>query len=175
MKRVSFDAMPCSIAQSLEVVGEWWTLLIVRDVSLGLRRFEEIQDDLGISRNILTDRLNKLVDDEILYRTNIATTGTRYDYRLTDKGRDLVPVLLALMQWGDRWAAHPGGPFTEMVHTTCGHVTEPELTCSHCGEVIDLDDLRSRPGAAFADDPAHPIVRARRARQDATPAARRAG
>ena len=98
VKRVSFDAMPCSIAQTLEVVGEWWTLLIVRDVSLGLRRFEEIQDDLGISRNILTDRLNKLVDDEILYRTNIATTGTRYDYRLTDKGRDLLPVLLALMQ-----------------------------------------------------------------------------
>ena len=164
MKRVSFDAMPCSIAQTLEVVGEWWTLLIVRDVSLGLRRFEEIQDDLGISRNILTDRLNKLVDEEILYRTNIATTGTRYDYRLTDKGRDLLPVLIALMRWGDRWAAHPGGRFTEMVHTRCGHVTEPELTCSHCHEVIELDDLRSRPGPAFEDDPAHPVVRARLAR-----------
>ena len=121
VKRVSFDAMPCSIAQTLEVVGEWWTLLIVRDVSLGLRRFEEIQDDLGISRNILTDRLNKLVDDEILYRTNIATTGTRYDYRLTDKGRDLLPGAA-----GAHAVGRPvGRPSRRSVHRDGAHHLRP--------------------------------------------------
>jgi DNA-binding HxlR family transcriptional regulator len=164
MKRISFDEMSCSVAQALEVVGEWWTLLIVRDVSLGLRRFDEIQEDLGISRNVLTDRLNKLVDEEILYRTNIAASGTRYDYRLTDKGLDLIPVLLALMAWGDRWVEQTDGPYTQIVHTACGHVTRPGLICSHCGETIPLDELRSRPGPAFTDDPGHPINRARRAR-----------
>ncbi len=166
VKRVSFEEMPCSVAQTLEVMGEWWTPLIVRDVSLGLRRFEEIQDDLGISRNILSDRLNKLVDEGILFRTNIARTGTRYDYRLTDKGRDLIPVIHALRQWGDKWAPRPEGPYTELVHTTCDHVTHPVLTCDHCGEPATPETLRARPGANFVDDPAHPITRARAAKAE---------
>ena len=164
MKRVSFDTMHCSIAQALEVVGEWWTPLIIRDVSLGLRRFEQIQSDLGISRNILTDRLNKLVDDDILFRTNIAASGTRCDYRLTAKGLDLMPVLIALMQWGDRWAVGPEGPYTELIHTTCDHVMHPQPTCDHCGEVVTPSTTRSRPGPAYADDPTHPLARSAAAR-----------
>jgi len=164
MKRVSFDAMSCSIAQALEIIGEWWTPLIIRDVSLGLRRFEQIQGDLGISRNILTDRLNKLVEDGILYRTNIAASGTRCDYRLTEKGLDFLPVLMTLMAWGDKWVEQPDGPYTELVHTTCDHVTHPHLVCDHCGEAITPQTTRSRAGAAFAHDPHHPLVRAAAAR-----------
>lgn len=165
MRRVSFDAMDCSIAQALEVVGEWWTPLIIREVSLGRRRFEEIQEDLGISRNILTERLNKLVDDGVLYRTNIAHSGTRYEYRLTEKGHEFFTVLVTLLQWGDKWMPNPRGPHTELVHTTCDHVTHPVLTCSHCGEVVTDADVRARPGKHFKDDPAHPLVRAAQARQ----------
>ena len=103
VRRVSFDEMQCSIAQSLEVVGEWWTPLIIREVSLGRRRFEEIQEDLGIARNVLTDRLNTLVEHGVLFRQNIAQSGTRHEYRLTEKGHDLFPLLVALLQWGDKW------------------------------------------------------------------------
>jgi DNA-binding HxlR family transcriptional regulator len=160
MKRVSFEDMDCSIAQSLEVVGEWWTPLILREVFFGRRRFEEILDDLGISRNILTDRLNRLVDDEVLYRHNVAHRGARYEYRLTDKGVDLFPVLVALMQWGDRWRSGTRGAPTELVHTTCGHETSPVLSCSHCGETVAAPTLRARPGKGRRRDPDHPLVRA---------------
>ena len=164
MRRVSFDDMQCSIAQSLEVVGEWWTPLIIREVSLGRRRFEEIQEDLGIARNVLTDRLNKLVDHDVLFRQNIAQNGVRYEYRLTEKGHDLFPLLVALLQWGDKWMPSDKGPHTELVHTACDHVTHPVLTCSHCGEEITDADVRARPGKRFRDDPSHPIVRRTRSR-----------
>jgi DNA-binding HxlR family transcriptional regulator len=159
VRRVSFDEMQCSMARTLEVVGEWWTPLIVREVSLGRRRFEEIQDDLGISRNVLTDRLNKLVDEGVLERRNIAQTGTRHEYHLTEKGHDLFALLVALLQWGDKWVPNPKGPHTELVHTGCGHVTHPVLTCSSCGEPITDADIRARPGKRFRDDPDHPLVR----------------
>jgi DNA-binding HxlR family transcriptional regulator len=159
VRRVSFDEMQCSIAQSLEVVGEWWTPLIIREVSLGRRRFEEMQEDLGISRNVLTDRLNKLVEEEVLFRENIAQSGTRHEYRLTEKGHDLFPLLVALLRWGDKWMPNRRGPHTELVHTTCGHVTHPVLTCSHCGEPVTDADVRARPGKQFRDDPDHPLVK----------------
>lgn len=170
MKRVSFSDAHCSIARTLELVGDWWTLMIVRDLTLGLRRFDEIQADLGISRNVLTDRLEMLVTTDIATRHNIARTGTRYEYRLTEKGRDLYPVLDAMVQWGDKWAPDADGPYTELVHTTCDHVTHLELTCSHCGELVTRDELSSRPGPAFIDDPDHPIARARRHRAQLDPA-----
>src|SRR2546423_9030443 len=132
MKRISLENMQCSIAQTLEVVGEWWTLLVLREVFFGRSRFEEMQDDLGIARNILTDRLNKLVDEEILARHNVARTGARYEYRLTEKGLELFPVLVALMQWGDRWRPLPKGAPSELVHRRCNHKTTPTLVCSHC-------------------------------------------
>ena len=108
MKRSSLQHLDCSIAQSLDLVGEWWTLLVVRDVFFGLHRFDAIRDDLGISRNILTDRLNTLVDGGVLERRPI--DGGHHEYHLTEKGRDLYPVLIAIMQWGDKWAAPNGAP-----------------------------------------------------------------
>jgi DNA-binding HxlR family transcriptional regulator len=93
----------CGVARSLEIVGERWTLLIVRDAFLGMRRFEEFQEDLGIARNVLTDRLNRLVDEEIFERVLYSERPERYEYKLTKKGRDLGLALTALRQWGDEY------------------------------------------------------------------------
>lgn len=158
MKRVSFEDMSCSVARSLEVIGEWWTLLIVRDVSLGKRRFDEIQASLGISRNILTARLNKLVDEGVLVRQHLGPSGSRHEYRLTDKGLELIPILVMISQWGDRWEADEDkGPPVEFVHRTCGHVMQPALTCDHCGEEVVARSVRAQRGEGWQDDPDHPV------------------
>lgn len=158
MKRVSFDGMSCSIARSLETIGEWWTPLIVREVFFGRRRFDEIQGDLGISRNILTDRLSTLVEDGVLERRNIAQTGTRWEYHLTEKGRDLFPVLVALMQWGDRWAADEKGPPVLFAHRGHDHDADPAFVCRTCGEELGPDSLKARRGPGWEDDPHHPLA-----------------
>ena len=151
--------MHCSVAQCLEVVGEWWSMLIVRDASLGVSRFDDFQERLGISRNVLQQRLTHLVDHGVLERVAYQAHPPRYDYRLTEKGRDLWPVLAAMRQWGDRWAA-PEGPPLEVVHRDCGHVTQVEQRCSECGEVLELRGLRAveGPGAVPTDHliPARP-------------------
>lgn len=95
--------MQCGIAQALDVLGDWWTLLIVRDAFFGIRRFADFQADLGIAKNVLTDRLNRLVDSEILERVDAGTQGTRYEYVLTEKGEALLPVLTSLREWSDDW------------------------------------------------------------------------
>ena len=103
MRRSSFADMSCSIAQSLEILGEWWTLLIIRDAFLGLSRFDEFQESLGIARNVLTDRLNRLVEEGILERVRYSERPERYEYRLTKKGRQLDVALAGLRQWGDTY------------------------------------------------------------------------
>src|SRR5688572_27688829 len=107
--------MSCSVAQCLQVIGDWWTMLVVRDVFLGVRRFDEFQARLGIARNVLAQRLKKLVDAGVLERRAYQDRPARYEYALTDKGRDLWPVLTALRQWGDQHAA-PDGPPVKVVH-----------------------------------------------------------
>jgi DNA-binding HxlR family transcriptional regulator len=160
MKRISFEDMECSIAQTLEVVGEWWTLLVLREVFFGRRRFAEIQDDLGIARNILTDRLNKLVDEGILVRHSVTGSGGRQEYRLTEQGLDLFPVLVTLMQWGDKWRKLPKGAPAELIHRTCNHKTKPLFVCSHCGDPLSVANVAARPGRGFRHDASHPLVRA---------------
>jgi DNA-binding HxlR family transcriptional regulator len=145
MERKSFSDMHCSVAQCLEVVGEWWTLLIVRDVFLGVSRFDDFQQRLGISRNVLNQRLNHLVDTGVLTKVPYSEHPLRYDYRLTDKGRDLWPVLNAMRQWGDAHAA-PQGPPLQLTHTGCGHVADARLVCSSCGEPMGLRDVRAVAG-----------------------------
>jgi DNA-binding HxlR family transcriptional regulator len=108
MSRKRFDDMPCSIARTLDLVGDWWTLLVVREAFLGVRRFSEFHDHLGIARNILADRLAKLVDDGILVKQPKAPPRRGTEYRLTDKGRDLWSVLTALRLWGDKWVYGAG-------------------------------------------------------------------
>ena len=127
--------MHCSVAQCLEVVGEWWSLLIVRDALLGVRRFDEFQSRLGISRNILSQRLARLVETGVLTKVPYSEHPPRFEYRLTDKGRDLWPVITTMRQWGDKYEAPDGRPL-ELIHERCGHVSDAQMICSSCGEAI---------------------------------------
>ena len=145
MERKSFADMDCSVAQCLEVVGEWWSMLIVRDAFLGVTRFEDFRRRLGISRNILQQRLTSLVDAGVLVRVPYSEHPPRYDYRLTDKGRDLWPVLTAMRQWGDRYAA-PEGPPVVVTHKACGSTEPAVLVCGTCGEPLGPRDVRATAG-----------------------------
>jgi DNA-binding HxlR family transcriptional regulator len=142
VKRSSVGHFSCSIARSLDIVGEWWTPLILRDIFQGLRRFEEIQADLGIARNILSDRLSTLVERGVLERCLYQESPDRHEYRLTEMGADFYPVLAALMNWGDRWLAGEAGPPVRVVHLACQQEMQPTLTCSACGEPLSARDVR---------------------------------
>lgn len=150
MRRASFADMPCSVARTLEVVGEWWSLLVVRDCLLGVSRFDHLRERLGIARNVLSDRLDTLVAHGVLERRPYQDHPPRYDYLLTDKGRDLWPVVVALREWGDRWAGWDPAPPLELVHRPCGHATQVVPTCARCRGVLHLDDLASRPAPGAA-------------------------
>jgi DNA-binding HxlR family transcriptional regulator len=145
VERKSFSDMNCSVAQCLEVVGEWWSMLIVRDAFLGVTRFDDFQQRLGISRNVLNQRLAHLVDHGVLAKVPYSEHPPRFDYRLTNKGRDLWPVLTTMRQWGDRHAA-PAGPPLEIVHESCGHVAHGEVVCSECGEEIGPRNVKALAG-----------------------------
>lgn len=140
-----FSEQNCSIAAALAVVGERWSLLVLRDVLMGRRRFAEIRRSLGVAPNILSDRLQQLVEHGLLERQPISEGSDSFEYVPTVKGRDVSPILTALLQWGDAYAA-PHGPPRVQVHVPCGHDAHPELHCSHCGEVIERGQLVSRPG-----------------------------
>jgi DNA-binding HxlR family transcriptional regulator len=155
VQRKSFADMNCSVAQCLEIVGEWWTLLILRDVFLGYSRFDEFESRLGIARNVLTQRLERLVDAGVLERVPYQERPVRHDYLLTDKGRDLWHVVTAMRQWGDRWAA-PGGAPVELVHHACGEVVDVVPSCSHCGEQLTTRDVQARPGPGLRTTPEPP-------------------
>jgi len=148
--------MNCSVAQALEQIGEWWTMLIVRDALLGVRRFEDFQSDLGIARNVLASRLDGLVDNGILERRQYCERPVRHEYRLTEKGKDLWLVVTAIRQWGDRWLVETEDHPVQLVHDTCGHVCGAEPTCSECGELLERRDIHVRrgPGADLGPLPA---------------------
>jgi DNA-binding HxlR family transcriptional regulator len=152
VKKASFADMDCSIAQALEVVGEWWTLLIVRDAFLGITRFDDFAKRLGIARNVLTARLDTLVDADVLERVPYEEGArTRYDYRLTKKGRALWPVMVTLRQWGDEWITGKGHEPVLLEHTTCEHTVTAHLVCDHCGERLAGRDVRSVAGPGLPD------------------------
>ncbi len=144
MKRTSVAHLSCSVAQTLDIVGEWWTLLVVRNLMFGQRRFEAIQSDLGIARNILSDRLGTLVEHGIVERIRYQEHPERFEYTLTEKGRDLFPVIAALMAWGDRWQSPNGAP-VRLVHA-CGEAATPTVVCDHCHEPLTLDNVRAKSG-----------------------------
>ena len=150
MERKSFAGMHCSVAQCLEVVGEWWSMLIVRDAFLGVTRFDQFQQRLGISRNVLNQRLAHLTAAGVLEKTRYSDHPPRYDYRLTTKGRDLWPVLTAMRQWGDRYAA-PAGPPLEVVHRECGQICDAVLICSACGRPVGPGDVRVTAGPGHVE------------------------
>lgn len=148
MKLTSLADWNCSIARTLDVVGEWWTLLILRDAFRGTRRFEDFLASLGLARSVLTARLGKLTEQGILERRAYSAHPPRYEYRLTEKGRALFPVIAALLAWGDQWAPTPAGPPAVLVHDTCGEITTPVLTCPHCHGEVTAANTHSQPGPA---------------------------
>ena len=151
MKRTSFARMHCSLARGLDLIGDWWSPLIVRDLFLGVVRFDDLVEDLGISRNLLTRRLNALAKSGIVERYAYQRRPRRYEYRLTDAGRDLIPAILALTAWGDRWARPREGSPMLFIHRKCGHQFQPQVTCSACGDVItgDVVNTVGGPGGAI--------------------------
>ena len=152
-----YNGQVCSIAGALEVVGERWSLLIVRDVLLGLRRFEEMQADLGIARNVLQTRLTRLVDEGVLEKRLYQERPPRFEYRLTEKGLDLWPAIVALMQWGDRHAARAAGPPVLLAHKGCGGAVDDHRICERCGERLSVRDVRAQPGPGAT--PESPLMR----------------
>jgi DNA-binding HxlR family transcriptional regulator len=141
----TYENQNCSIARTLELVGERWSLLILRDVALGKRRFDEIHQSLGVARNVLSDRLSRLVESGIVERVPYQERPERYEYQFTDKGRELGTALVALMHWGDRHYA-PDGPPRIAEHAGCGGAVVEQLVCRECGAVLKPGEVHMRPG-----------------------------
>ncbi len=144
MPRADSDTV-CSIERTLRVIGDKWTLLILRDLFRGVRRFSRIQSDLGIARNLLTERLNSLVSEGVVKRVPYQLRPLRHEYHLTSKGRDLSPALVALMRWGDDHYSTSGPP-TELVHDSCHTRLELQSWCTTCNTPVDPTHIRSEPG-----------------------------
>ena len=140
------DDANCSVARTLDAIGDRWTLLVLREAFYGVRRFEQMQRNLGIARNILAARLQNLVGHGILERRRYQERPERFEYRLTRKGLDLYPPLVTLMQWGDAYMADEAGPAVRLVHKTCGQDADPRLACGHCGEALDACEVRVEAG-----------------------------
>ncbi|RMI29881.1 winged helix-turn-helix transcriptional regulator [Nocardia stercoris] len=152
MKRTSFSRWPCSVARTVDLIGDWWTPLVLREAYYGTTRFDDFERTLGLSRNVLTQRLGRLVDEQMLERVPYQQRPVRYEYRLTAKGRDFFGVVAAMMAWGDRWLTGPEGPPITLHHTSCDHDTHAEVVCAHCREPLRAGDLRATLGPGF---PAH--------------------
>ena len=142
MKWTELSSEKCSLARSLSVVGDRWTLLVLRDAFLRVRRFDDFQARLGIARRVLTERLALLVDEGVLEKTPYQERPKRYEYRLTAKGLALYPVVLSLVHWGDAYYAGHDGPPLLHRHKTCGHHFHSVLTCSACGETLNARDVQ---------------------------------
>jgi DNA-binding HxlR family transcriptional regulator len=151
MKRTSFAKWPCSIARTVDLLGDHWTPLVVREAFYGIRRFDEFQQELGIARNTLTDRLRHLVDERILERRLYEAEPPRYDYVLTEKGRDLFAVLAAMSAWGDRWLAGERGVPVVFHHEACDHDTSAEVVCSHCRTPLRSGETSMRMGPGYPE------------------------
>jgi len=141
-----YPALDCSVAKALEVIGERWSLLIVRSVMHGNRRFGQMQESLGIARNVLSARLQRLVDEDILERRAYQESPPRHEYFLTEKGLDLWPALIALLHWGERYSPDPAGPRRLIVHKQCGGPVNERGICESCGEVLTARDAKQVPG-----------------------------
>jgi len=158
MRQTSFASMQCSMARSLELIGDWWTPLIIRDVHLGIDRFDDLAEDLGISRNLLTARLNHLTEHGVVARHAYSEHPPRFRYALTDAGRALMPVLIALTAWGDQWATPDGGPPMTFRHRACGQVCTPVVSCSECGEPLGTGGVEALPGPGARSGPGTRLV-----------------
>ena len=149
----TYDNQNCSIARTLEAIGDRWTMLVVREAFLGRRRFDELHRTLGVARNVLANRLGRLVDDGILEKVAYQERPERFEYRLTEKGVELWPVMISMMKWGDRHAA-PDGPPMLILHRDCGGEVNERFVCEACGEAVDARAADARPGPGVRPTPA---------------------
>jgi len=150
-----YENQTCSVAGTLELVGERWTLLIVRELLMGVHRFDDLQRDLGIARNVLQARLTRLVTHGLVVRDAYQEHPRRFEYRLTEAGLELWPVIVTLMQWGDRQLAQPDGPPVTLEHRDCGGGVDGHLCCERCGARLGPRDVWARAGASAS--PGHPL------------------
>jgi DNA-binding HxlR family transcriptional regulator len=142
-----YEGQICSIARALELVGERWTILVIREVFMGRRKFSEMQRSLGVARNVLTARLDRLVDEGILERRPYSERPARYEYFLTEKGLDLWPVMVSLLHWGDKHEPLPGGPPTILLHKgECGGEVDDRRICTKCGKQLSVREARAVDG-----------------------------
>lgn len=148
--------MQCSVARTLDIIGDRWTPLVLRDIAVGISRFDAIQRDLGLSRKVLAQRLAGLVEHEVVVRVEYQDNPPRYDYRLTEKGNDLAMVLLAIQQFGDKWA-FGGEPPIQWRHLSCGQLSTPVACCDQCGEQVRPGEAIPVRGPAF-DETTAPVV-----------------
>jgi len=132
----------CSVARSLDILGDRWVFLIIRELFFGIRNYDQIHDHLAIATNILSDRLKILVDNGIVEKKKDALDKRKYVYKLTEKGLDLYPITLALLQWGDKWLAGDKAPPLFLYHKTCGQRLEPVMVCRKCGGTVHPRDVR---------------------------------
>ena len=147
MDYVDMDTANCSLGRAVELVGQPWVVLILREVVWGVRRFSDMQAHMGVSKSVLSDRLDHLVQHGVLERRDYQEPGQRkrFEYHLTPKGADLYPVLTALRQWGDKYLAGPEGPPSVITHKDCGAIVHAKLVCDD-GHEVPVDQLERRPG-----------------------------
>jgi len=143
MRRTRFDEWDCSIARTVDILGDWWTPMVIRSAFLGARRFEQFQEGLGIPRNVLTERLNRLVDEGIMERRPYQERPVRHEYRLTDKGVGLYPVIVTIMEWGNHWLDWESSPPVDLVDRDTGEVLEPVLVDRRTGKELEPRKTRA--------------------------------
>ncbi len=151
MKRTDTSDWPCTIARSAALLGDHWNLLLIRQACLGTRRFDDFQQELGIGRNILTRRLNQLVEEDVFRRVEYSEHPPRFEYRLTAKGRDAYPILAAMAAWGDRWLVGDEGTPLILHHTACDHDMQAVVVCSECDAPLDVREVVAGPGPGVID------------------------
>jgi DNA-binding HxlR family transcriptional regulator len=147
MEKTSFADMPCSMAKTLDIVGEWWSLLIIRDIFIGIRRFNALRNHLGIARNMLSRRLQHLEESGITYKLTLENGNV--EHRLTEAGIALYPILLAFVKWGDEWVVGNKPP-SLFVHNSCGHTIKAQVVCDHCGEELTAHNVSQQPGPSMS-------------------------
>lgn len=133
----------------MDLLGDWWTPLVLREAFYGIKRFDAFQQELGIARNTLTDRLRRLVDEGLMEKRAYQTDPVRYDYVLTEMGRDFFGVLAAMNSWGNRWLGGERGAPVVFHHDRCGHEAEAAVVCADCGEPMTAEDTRPRMGPGY--------------------------
>lgn len=152
MSRKSLQHLECAVANTVEMVNDAWTVLILRDAFLGVRRFDEFVDDLGIARNVLTDRLERLVANEMLETRLYQERPPRHEYRLTEQGKDLFDVLMTLWSYGERWKPPADPNRQKVIHVTCGREAHAVAHCGHCGERLTRREVRIEPPLGVVKD-----------------------